>query len=395
MTARSSRNRRSLIGGNPPPDRAAAKRSQPPARQASRPAVLRDLAHPPAPRNLAQRLSVPRRETLTPERRASRERRPIRPAPTPPPVVARASRVAALPASSVTPQPLPHQSPRRRFEVALPAPGARLRLPAMPEISLNWRAISGTLTILLTALVLFIFTSPTYTIRFAEIDGAQRLTAADLNTVLGLSGQMIFSVDPQQVRQRLLQAFPELKTVSVSVGLPAQVHIVIEERQPVLAWQIGGQLYWLDQEGVAFQPRMTLDAAAQETLAETLVTVEAKDYPPGVKEGAFKSVSLKTATLQFDPRWVAAFQSMATQAPQGSTLLYSAERGMGWQDSQGWEVFIGVELAGIDQKLLVYRALMERLQQDGITPTLISVESPHAPYYRAAAVQSEEETSNP
>jgi hypothetical protein len=36
----------------------------------------------------------------------------------------------------------------------------------------------------------------------------------------------------------------------------------------------------------------------------------------------------------------------------------------------------------MEMKLLVYQAIVDRLQKEGITPALISVENVHAPYYR-------------
>jgi hypothetical protein len=55
---------------------------------------------------------------------------------------------------------------------------------------------------------------------------------------------------------------------------------------------------------------------------------------------------------------------------------------LGWNDPNGWEVFFGSQGNDMNQKLAVYKSLVERLQSEGIQPALISVEYIHAPYYR-------------
>jgi hypothetical protein len=251
--------------------------------------------------------------------------------------------------------------------MSLNVPGAEVRLPALPVIHLNWRLASGMIVALLAALLFHWWSSPTYQVESAEIIGIERITSADVNLVMGIVGASIFTVDPQQVVEDLARAFPDFKSVSIEVGLPAKVIVTVEERQPVLAWQQGGKLMWVDEEGEAFPARGE---------AEALVTVEAQDAPPGTESDLVRN------TVKYDPHWIQAFESLATKAPQGTALIYSAERGMGWNDPQGWQVFFGADLSDLEMKLLVYDAMVKRLQADGITPALISVEFVHAPYYR-------------
>ena len=62
--------------------------------------------------------------------------------------------------------------------------------------------------------------------------------------------------------------------------------------------------------------------------------------------------------------------------------MYTENRGLGWQDPQGWDVFFGADLNDIEMKLLVYDAIVAYVLREGIQPELISVEFVHAPYYR-------------
>ena len=79
---------------------------------------------------------------------------------------------------------------------------------------------------------------------------------------------------------------------------------------------------------------------------------------------------------------VSTILSMRRYLPDNSILLYNTDHGLGWNDPGGWRVFFGSRLKDMDQKLLVYQSVVDKLNKDGVTPTLISVEYLHAPYYR-------------
>ena len=63
-------------------------------------------------------------------------------------------------------------------------------------------------------------------------------------------------------------------------------------------------------------------------------------------------------------------------------LVYDSVHGLGWNDPKGWEVYFGSEDQDMEMKLTVYQALVDRLENEGIQPAMISVEYVHAPYYR-------------
>ncbi|MFZ6027095.1 MAG: cell division protein FtsQ/DivIB [Chloroflexota bacterium] len=312
------------------------------------------------PRSLANSRSA----TTTRQRRESRSGaarpQPKRNTQAPPPVLVRSGR-AVLPVTQRA-----ATQPKRRYDVALNLPGAEVRLPAVPQIQLNWRVGSGLLFLVLAALLFYLWSSPTFRVMQAETSGNRRVSNGDINTVIGVYDESIFSIDPQTIQEQLQRAFPDFKSVSVQVKLPNRVIVTVEERQPVLAWQQGGSIHWVDGEGVSFSPRGEMD----------LVMIDAKDTPPGTV------VDPQQHTTTLDPKWVNTFQKMAEQAPAGVPILYSTERGLGWVDPQGWEAYFGTDFSNMEQKLLVYAALVSRLQQDGIQPSLVSVEYVHAPYYR-------------
>ncbi|HYK96458.1 MAG TPA: FtsQ-type POTRA domain-containing protein [Candidatus Dormibacteraeota bacterium] len=66
------------------------------------------------------------------------------------------------------------------------------------------------------------------------------------------SGTNVFRIDTRPLEGALL-ALPTVASAQVSVGLPdASVIVRIEERQPVLAWQVGGTRYLADAGGLIF-----------------------------------------------------------------------------------------------------------------------------------------------
>jgi hypothetical protein len=55
---------------------------------------------------------------------------------------------------------------------------------------------------------------------------------------------------------------------------------------------------------------------------------------------------------------------------------------MGWQDPRGWSVYFGQNTQDIPMKLAAYQTIEDTFTQQGIQPTLISVEYLDAPFYK-------------
>jgi hypothetical protein len=240
-------------------------------------------------------------------------------------------------------------TPKRRYDISLgslvaDAPGAEVRLPALPQLHFSWRILSGGIILMLFASLYMIWKSPAFRIS-------------------------------------------DVQATDVKVSLPATVTITATERQPVLSWtqsQDDTEL-WIDTEGVAFYPRGNP--------ASALVRIKANSNPPGslpvqaeeaATTAALPGLVVPTAPqLRLTPELVATILAMNTVAPPDTLLLYSADHGLGWNDKEhGWKVFFGSETQEINQKLLVYQALAAQLESQGVKPEFISVEYLHAPYYR-------------
>jgi cell division septal protein FtsQ len=260
--------------------------------------------------------------------------------------------------------------PRRRYDVALNMPGVEMRLPSLPQVAVGWRLASFLLVAALGLLLYHLWSSPQYRIQTARIIGLQRLTSQDVNAVLNVRDERIFAIDPDILQKKLMQAFPEFSKVDVKVNLPGEVIVKIDERQPILTWRQDGRTILVDANGVSFPMR-------DDSSAMPAVIVEAHGSPP-VQEVQAENLTLE----QFMPvEMVSAILSMNAQVPAGTSLSYDPQRGLGWKDAQGWEVYFG-DTRNMDMKLRLYRAILEKLDKDDIMPALISVEHVHLPYYR-------------
>lgn len=260
---------------------------------------------------------------------------------------------------------------KRRYDVSLNVPGAEMRLPSLPQISVDLRLLSGILFVALAALLYQLWNSPTFRVEDATVMGLQRINSRDVNTILDVEGKSIFAIDPQALEQAAMEAFPEFASVKVEVSLPRRVDVTVEERIPIITWHQEGRTVLVDANGVAF-PQRELGGATP------AVVVEAFSSPPVVQQAA----TLEINASQFMPvDMVSAILSMSAQAPKDTSLVYDAKHGLGWKDPRGWDAYFG-DVKDIDMKLRVYNALLEKLKKDDVQPVMISLEYVHAPYYR-------------
>jgi cell division septal protein FtsQ len=256
---------------------------------------------------------------------------------------------------------------RRRFDIALPFPGAEMSLPKLPAFHLSWRILSSLMVVAAAAALYLLWTYPLFRVTGLQVNGLNRMKSADVETVIGLKDQPVFAVDPGRIKQNLQQAFPEMSAITVEVRLPAAVIVNIAERTPVIDWNDGDRELWVDQTGMAYTPRGD---------PGHLVVLDGK---------ISRSVITSTlhAAVQFvDPQLVTAILNIKSMAPKKTTIVYDKEHGFGWDDTRGWQVFFGMDITNMDTKLLVYKALVKKLKADGVDPAFISVEYANAPYYR-------------
>jgi cell division protein FtsQ len=256
---------------------------------------------------------------------------------------------------------------RRRHYLKLADAGAELRLPAMPNVHVGWRVISGLIAAATLAAMFFMWSDSDLLVSAVDLRGAQRLDAAAVEAVIKVVGSSIFSIEADSIYALLRQQFPELQSVSVSVGFPAKVIVRVEERAPVLAWEQAGLTVWVDAAGVSFIPQGN---------DESLIQVTALEAPPTLGGENYAQHQLIRSEM------VRAIQDLSRIAPQGAPLIYDPRLGFGWTDPGGWQAFFGQDGQNMTQRLAVYLRIVSELSSRNLKPTLISVAQLHAPYYR-------------
>jgi hypothetical protein len=270
---------------------------------------------------------------------------------------------------------------QRRIYLPTNTPGSEIRLPAMPEVKLGWRLLSVFLVISLSIGIYMLNFSDRFEISTLNLNGAQRIPAEEILDRLELSGKPIISVIPSEIEAQILAEFADIKSAAVSVELPANLTISIQERIPAITWYIDGEATtWVDDEGFTFPIR------GEATIPLKVMASGDPPRPLGYVDPASESVEkAETPILQtpsVDPQFVASVLKLRSYIPAGAALLYDPENGLGWTDAQGWQVYLGTDVSQIDVKLAEYQKIVTALLERNLQPVLISVEYIHAPYYR-------------
>ena len=264
---------------------------------------------------------------------------------------------------------------------------------------IGWRVISFALAIGFAYGIYQLWNSPQFLVSSISINGLQRIDKDEVLEKIDITGQRIFMVNTNTIREILNRTYPELWDIRINLNMPNQVKIKLTERQPMIIWDNGAQSMWIDAEGYliparnaqqdllvikadsppAYQLAIEDENSPNETDEEKIQTI-IRDKPQikgELQQSLFfafpKKITsgLLTAILQLNA-WM----------PDEKELLYEAVRGVGWEDARGWNVFIGSKLESINDKMLMYETIVRNLEEKGIQPNMVSVEFLHAPYFR-------------
>ena len=298
------------------------------------------------------------------------------------PVMPITSRVVQTSVSSAPPRM--SGGTRRRFNVALGLPEIHLHKPTltMSRLHSEWRLASFFIAILLGTAIYLALTLPYFLIPNITLLGNNRLSREEIEAVLGVTGQSIFTVQPDVAETRLRMNYPELASMEVNAYLPNHVYVTVTERQPVILWQQGEGFTWIDPEGVAFRPHGE---------AAGLVPVIGLTVPPA---GIVPADAPLSPPPYMQKELVDAILVLAPHVPAGSTMVFDATDGLGWTDSRGWKAFFGTSAYDMPLKVRVYQSLVDSLVGRGKYPEFISVVYPDAPYYRMAEIELQDVTED-
>jgi hypothetical protein len=260
----------------------------------------------------------------------------------------------------------------RRFNIALGLSNLHLQRPriSLPKLLAGWRPTSLFITFVLCAALYLAWTLPYFHATWANVQGNSRLTVDEINAVLGISGQSIFTIQPEEVETRLRLNYPELASAEVTVYLPNHVFVNVTERQPVILWQQGEGYTWIDATGLAFRPRGVVTG---------LIPVLGNGVPPA---GIASPDDPLSPPPFLTKEMVEAILLLSPTVPAGTMMVYDPLNGLGWNDARGWQVFFGTDAKDMALKIRVYQSLVDSLTARGLSPIFVSVAYANAPYYR-------------
>ena len=269
---------------------------------------------------------------------------------------------------------------QRRFNIALGLPEIHLHKPSLTtqRLHASWRLASIFIALMLSVAIYLALTLPYFRVPSVTVLGNNRLSRDEIEAVLGVVGQSIFTVQPDEMTARLRMNYPELLSAQVNVYLPNRVYATVAERQPVILWQQDGGYTWIDATGVAFRPRGSVTG---------LVPVQGLVTPP-IGTPALDDLFAPPPYMQKE--LVDAILALAPTVPADSTMVFDPSFGLGWTDNRGWKSFFGTSAKDMPLKVRVYQSLVDSLVKRGKIPVFISVVYPDAPFYRMAEVASKE-----
>jgi hypothetical protein len=285
-------------------------------------------------------------------------------------------------------------SSARKVHYARGANGVEVRLPALPDVHINWQSASLFIAFALLLTVILLANLTAFQVSSVELKGAARVTGANVIPVVASVSHSIFTLDREKVVDAVANAFPEFSKISLKVGFPNRVILTVSERQPVLAWISGGNTQWIAADGMVMPARGdggSLAAVTSDVPVPAESLSDSKDNTESASTGTDAAAASTDAAAAAAPvtgpqktsqQLLQAAISLASQMPSGASLVYDPVAGIGWQDPQGWKVFFGLDLSDLALKENEYQAILARLQSLGVTPSLISVAYVDSPYYR-------------
>jgi len=253
---------------------------------------------------------------------------------------------------------------RRLSGIAVATPrGAEIRLPSLGLKAFGTRWLSLLMLALTLVLLVSALRSPAFVVHTPEVEGNTFVPSSRIRSLAGVDAMRAFLIDPDEVVNRLLE-LPEIRTAVVEVKWMNQVSIQIAERPPVLAWNDGGRLWWVGEEGIAYSPHGDQPGLIQIDSMESVLSLTDDPTRPALSAAM-----------------VAAAQELHRSMPEGTAIQFDRAHGFSIQEEDGTLVYFG-QTEGMQNKINLYEAIAAALAERNQPVSVISVEDVRAPYYR-------------
>ena len=247
------------------------------------------------------------------------------------------------------------------LESSLPRP--KTRRPTVSFWKTRGSRLVGLIGLILVGWILYLlFELDDFYIYQANVTGNHVLSAAEIYAAADIHTQSVFWLNPRQIEARV-EALPNIKDAQVSIALPANVIIAVEERLPEVIWQTGDEIWWIDSEGEFVPPR---DEA--EVDENRLLIIDTDNQPVESND-------------HIDPAVIRSAQAIRQQQPELESLLYSQVFGLVYTTPEGWPVYVG-RSNNIPAKLVVAESVRQDLIARQVVPLFIDVRNPQRAVYQ-------------
>ncbi len=225
--------------------------------------------------------------------------------------------------------------------------------------NISVRLFSGLIAASLIVVLAIFFSSDAFFVHSIGVSGTETMSPNEVFALADVAGTHVFWVDPAAMRANLLRS-PTLADARVTVGWSSPlVSVDVQERRPALVWDQAGVQVWVDVNGRVMRQRG--DA-------------------PELLRVAIDDISLGPPQTEVDRQVVNSAIQLQALLPDARSLRYHPDLGLGYADARGWSVWFGVG-DDMDQKVRVYEALINDLQDRGIRPGAVYLINPNRPWY--------------
>ena len=243
---------------------------------------------------------------------------------------------------------------RRRNSKGIRFPGAALK-----RVATSSRWFSLILLVLCSFSLLMVGTDQSFYFSAVPVEGNSSVPESEIISASGLAGQHIFTANPSSSAAQVGEVAGVI-SATVTIGWPNKAVIEVAEETPIAIWEQGGKSYWITADNRLIPARSTANSGLLKIKSEQFGANTGKIFiPDDLVSGALHLRELR---------------------PNIEQLFFRPGNGLSYQDGRGWRAYFGNGL-GMDQKLVVYETLVEKLVAQGITPTYISVSNQEKPYY--------------
>jgi POTRA domain-containing FtsQ-type protein len=147
-----------------------------------------------------------------------------------------------------------------------PLPGRRTRTVRRASAGLSATRAGASLALLASVAGIYgVATSSAFAYARLQVDGTQFTDPHAVEAAISVArGQNLFRLETGPL-VGALEKLPTVRTARVDVHLPGTIAVTVNERKPVLIWQVGGQRFLVDADGALFaalSAKPPADAAA-------------------------------------------------------------------------------------------------------------------------------------